>query len=375
MRDLEKKIRAERKKLIAAAETTGIVDDEAFERLQRLSRLADESRPPRIWLIPLVAFSLLTIFVVLLVARQKETEIEMDLTVEELHFRLSKAVPVVEDQFLRAFNANSLSGVVLNGVDWPAPSGVACRLNAEIVDKRVKTDAITLPVLVFSKNSDLSISRSGVAMRFGFRSAGLNNENDPRAFSIRAFLRGKAVVSTDCNPDGALRALPWTGPSSLTLRFRTTALLTTEPLTPVKFARQIPFENLRLVSDDRDQTGTAPEDTRHSSVLSGTLFLDALNAKPLPLRPFEDLAFTSSRGYIRTISLPLAAGVGNEDLHLQGHAGVQGMTFGAGINKRSRMPNLLEWLSAQTSITLLWAATAYVFGIVLALLRWLGYTR
>lgn len=130
------------------------------------------------------------------------------------------------------------------------------------------------------------------------------------------------------------------------------------------------FENLRLYTIERVQLDAAPVDRLRSSLLSGTLYLDALNANAVALRPFEDLTFGSSRGYIRTLSFPTDLKLTGDGLHLQAHATVQKMNLGSGRNERTQMPSWLEVLTAQTGIALLWASVTYVLGIIYALLQW-----
>ena len=46
------------------------------------------------------------------------------------------------------------------------------------------------------------------------------------------------------------------------------------------------------------------------------------------------------------------------------------MTSGSGDTRRSLMPTYLEWLQARHGLSLLWGTTLYVFGLVVAALRW-----
>ena len=354
---------------------TGAVDKEALDHLDRLSKLAAAAKPQRRWLIPVVAFALLSVFVGLLVKEQHETEIELDLAVTDIHFHLPRKGPLTDDQFLRSFNASALDGIVLDGSEWPAPPGRTCSVLAELKSSGVKEDFLTLPALVPPKDWELGVSRSGTQTQFEFIApvAGAGKELEEE-FAVRVTLRGQAVVVTDCNPEGKQRTSPWNGPGSITLRIGVDTVLRSESASPLQFARQIEFENLRLYADERFQSGSAPVDRRRSSVLMGTLYFDSLNAKAVSLRPFQDLSFGSSKGYIRAISPPLDEKVATENLRLQAHATVQKMQFGAGANQRSQMPSWLELIAAQTGIALLWASVLYVFGIVYAVLRWFKVT-
>ncbi len=102
---------------------------------------------------------------------------------------------------------------------------------------------------------------------------------------------------------------------------------------------------------------------RISTILSGSLYFEALAGREQRLRSGEGLRFQSSHGEIRTLEL--------RDGHvaLTFHGNVRGMTTGAGENRRSLMPTYLEWLSAQHGLSLLWGSTIYLFGLVIGLLR------
>jgi hypothetical protein len=367
MNSLEKLVQAERKKLVDATIATGAADKDAFDSLDRLSKLATEAKPERRWLIPVVAFALLTVSIGLLLNKQRETEVELDLAVTELHFRLPRKGPITEDQFLRSLNASALEGIEVDGADWPAPQGGVCSLRLELAGPGAKEDAVTLPALIPPKDWELGVSRTGSETDFEFTAPATRTEED---FEVRAALRGKAILSTDCNSEGRHRNVAWNGPGSLTIRVGAATIFRCESASPARFARQIEFEDLRLYAIERVQSGAAPVDRRRSSLLSGTLYLDSLGARAVSLRPFEDLSFGSSKGYMRAISIPSDSKPPSEDLRLQAHASVQQMNLGSGANKRSQMPSWLEVLAAQTGLFLLWASAFYAFGIIYAVLRW-----
>jgi hypothetical protein len=260
MDGLEKIVREERKKLAAAALTTGTVDKEAFDRLDRLSKLAADSRPARRWLIPAVVFLLLTIFVALQLKKQGETEIELDLAVTELRFRLPRnGSAVTVDQFLRSLRADALNGIELDGADWPAPQSGTCSLRVELERSARRVEAITLPPLAPPKDWEVGVFRAGSESDFEFTAPPNSAGAD---FLVRAVLRGKAAISTDCTPDGKNRNIAWNGPGSLTMWIGAATTLRCESALPARFARQIEFENLRLFAVERVQIGTAPVDRR-----------------------------------------------------------------------------------------------------------------
>jgi hypothetical protein len=218
--------------------------------------------------------------------------------------------------------------------------------------------------------STKKLASGDIAHRFGqdfeFAGAPMQTGED---FLVQGILRGKANLRSDCTSDGTDRQIEWNGAGLLIMRIGTATTLHCESDLPVKFARHIAFEKLRLSTIERIQIDSPPIDRLRSALLSGTLYLDALNAKAVALRPFEELTFGSSTGYIRALSFPTELMKG-DGLHLQAHAIVQKMTLGSGANERSLMPSWLEVLSARTGVTLLWASITYFLGIIYAALRW-----
>jgi hypothetical protein len=368
MGNLEEAVKAERKKLVDAALADGSVDRVALDRLDRLQRLAKEAKQQRRWLIPTLAFILLTVLIGLLIKKQAETEVELDLVVTELHFRSPRQGLVTKDQFARALHASGLDGIEVVGAAWSGSHVGTCSLDVELSSGAQKGDAITVPALLIPKDWEIGISRVAPEINFEFSGPARSGGED---FLIRAVVRGKGVLSSDCAPDGKTHTVHLNGSGSLTMRIGTATSLRCESGLPVQFAPQIEFQNLGLYANERIQGNGAPIDRRRSSVASGTVYLDALNAKAVQLRPFEDISFRSSNGYIQALNVPSHSKSSNEELHLQAHATVQKMTRGTGKNERSQMPNWLELITAQTGIALLWASIVYVFGIIYAVLRWL----
>jgi hypothetical protein len=363
---LEKLARAERKKLIDTAIATGTVEEEALDYVDRLSKVAADARPSRSWLIPAIALILFTVFLGLLVKEQHETQIELDLVATELSFRIPKPQSLADAQFLRSLSASALNGIEVDGVDWPAPNGSTCSLRADLLQPAQKEEAITLSSLAPPGNWEVAISRAGSGTDFELTAPMPTGED----FFVGAVLRGKAILLSDCTSDGTKRHVDWNGPGSLIMRIGTGTTLHGESDVPVKFVPQIEFENLRLYAIERIQVDSAPIDRLRSALSSGTVYLDALNAKAVALRPFEDLTFGSSKGYIRAISFPTDSKLTGDGLHLQAHAVVQNLNLGSGVNKRSLMPSWLEVLAARTGIALLWASVTYFLGITYAALRW-----
>ena len=105
---------------------------------------------------------------------------------------------------------------------------------------------------------------------------------------------------------------------------------------------------------------------RLSTILSGTLYLEALDGRPYPLRYGEALHFDHAEGIIRSLD------VQKEQTVLRFRGQVRGMRTGWADARRSLMPTFLEWLKARHGLYLLWGTTLYILGLIAGVLRWWG---
>lgn len=80
---------------------------------------------------------------------------------------------------------------------------------------------------------------------------------------------------------------------------------------------------------------------RVPTILSGALYLAALDGRKYALREGEDLRFKKSEGLIRALKLE------RNQLALTFHGDVQGMTTGWQKTRVALMPTVLDWLRAR----------------------------
>ncbi len=375
-KELEKIVQAERQKLLdtalaggapekAAKDTTD--EKDAYDRVDRLSKLATDMKPSRRWVPVGLAFTVLAGAVTAILIEQKQTEVEMDLSVSEVHFQMARKGPLTGDWATKSLNATGLKAVTVNGSDWPVMKDRTCFLDARLKSNAVKADAISIPAIVRSKGWEIGLSRTGAEVTVELTAPSSNTSGTDEAIS--ATLRGAVEATTDCTADGKRAGIP--ANASIEIYLSPSATIRGESLAAIAFARQIEFAGLRLYAIDRIQADGPALERRRSSVLSGKIYLDALNAKEVALRPFEDLKFASSKGYIRSLMAPASSA---DDFHLQAHATVERMTVGAGDNERSQMPNYLEVITAKNGFTLVWSSVVALFGILYGLARWLEWT-
>jgi hypothetical protein len=92
----------------------------------------------------------------------------------------------------------------------------------------------------------------------------------------------------------------------------------------------------------------------------------SLNDQERKLRSGEAIHFEHTQGEFRTLRLQ------DDHIEMKFHGRVRGMAIGSGESSRSLMPTWLEWLRARHSLSLLWGAALYLFGLVTVVLRWWG---
>jgi hypothetical protein len=101
-----------------------------------------------------------------------------------------------------------------------------------------------------------------------------------------------------------------------------------------------------------------------STIISGTIYYQSLGDRSKPLRAGEQLRFGKAEGEIRSL------GWKDGHLSIQFHGAVSGLSSGPEGNANNIMPTYLEWFQARHGAALLWAASLYLSGMVLGVLRW-----
>ena len=138
----------------------------------------------------------------------------------------------------------------------------------------------------------------------------------------------------------------------------------TRDSTEILFGEQIEISNLSLTRINESQR--AADGSRVplivSAIESGTLYLEELNGKAIPLRPGEQLRFKVLKGTIRKLSLQDGL------ITVQFRGTVEGMISGF-VDSRSLMPNWLEYILAREA----WLAV--LGGIVSALTLLFAYMQ
>lgn len=339
----------------------------ALKQLAQLMEIRSAARVPStrpLW--PTVAVFGLTLAVVsvLFFARVPETEIELDVSVSQLGFRLAQHQILTEVLKLTSLGVSGLAEIQLpragsrgsRTIRQDDGSGSAIRLSA--VDGRRKgeltLDALNLPAAtqVWLRPTELPQQ-----WRLSLRGADM---------TLRAAVDGPVAVGL---PDAPPESVDFPSPESVVMQPGPNDVdLDMEfpagskgVFPPQEVAEALSFSR---IDEHLDTERTAVR--RVSTILSGTLYFESLDGRERRLRPGEGIRFQSSQGEISTLELH----DGHIALTFHGH--VRGITTGTEESRRSLMPTYLDWLSAQHALSLLWGTMLYAFGLIIGALRWWG---
>jgi hypothetical protein len=217
--------------------------------------------------------------------------------------------------------------------------------------------AVSLAGIALAKGTRVWIQRTHVPRHYRISLQG-------DALALHADIRGAVRIVLDGNPS---KERNFASPQPVFMQGDSGLVdldLTMADASHAGFVPQLQASDLSLSSVQEFQSESRTLVRRLSTILSGTLYFEALNGLAYQLRPGEALQFERAEGLIRTLQL-------KEDhiaLKFRGH--VRGMRTGWDNVQRSLMPTYLEWLRARHGLYLLWGTTLYLFGIIASLLHW-----
>lgn len=355
-------------KAVEFALRTGDVREDQIATLERLSRLVeiDEARTPT-WRsrAPIIAVMVATLVVlsVLFFARVSSTDIELDVEATRVGFVLPTRQTLTEMLPLSKLGVGRLreaeiprsrsqASQVLRGDE----GDVAVQLAPATVPDRNGT--VTLEGVLLPPATAVSVTHAGAPRQYRVEIAAAAPDLHVAVFG-----------PTDLSASGAgRRTLDFDVPSNLVLRSGKSGVFFDVALpegTRRALARQISARNISLQDIDESSDGNRTVVRRVSAIVSGTLYLEALDGKERKLRAGELLQFDRSEGELRSVRLE------DDRIVLNFQGTVQGMTIGRGSNRISLMPTWLEWLQARHGVSLFWGSALYLCGAAIAVLKWL----
>jgi hypothetical protein len=293
---------------------------------------------------------------VLLLARVGETEVDLDLVVSELRFKLDSRQQLTEIQQLTSLAASGLASVSLPGAK--AAAGAAdTGLRLSVAPDGAAPGSISLAPIV-------APARSEVTLRIGDSPGELRLSIAGLDATVRADVSGAISVALPRRPRQTIDAVtpqavelaPGPADFDLDLAPSNTAAAVLAP--------ELTISELMLMRIDEVSQGTRTVVRRVSTIQSGSAYFDELGGRELRLRAHDALRFASARGEIRSLR------VSNGSLAVNFHGRVRGMASGPLEHPRDLMPRWLEWLGANRPLSLLWGAAIYLFGLLTAVRQW-----
>lgn len=352
-----------------STEADGAIPQGRIEALSALAKVIEArdsiQSKPRSRGAALVLLGTLAIVSVLLFVRVRQTEIELDVSLSQLSFSLTKSQALSGAMNLSAIGIAGLRDVELppssdqskgGGANLSSPAS-AFSLAASTLGPRRGTLTLTPLLLPANVRSTLGLSDVANQYHMSLRTADL---------PLRITAYGPVSVAL---PGAPIRALDFAIPKSILLRGGSEDVnldLTFPSMPQLPLSAQLEVGDLSFSRIDQFLDSNQSIVGRFSTILSGTLSLESLNGQEVRLRPGEELQFEHSQGEIRSIEF------GANQIGLKFRGAVWGMTTGTGEGHRSIMPTYLDWLRARHGLSLLWATSLYLFGLIAGALRWWG---
>jgi hypothetical protein len=342
-----------------------------LDRLDRLVAISEKLRPaqprPR-WRVPAILGTCLAVVSLLLFVRCPRTEIELNSRLTDLRFTLAEQVLLAD-----AVQFEALGVAGLREIRRPDAQPHATKTFKVAVEQPADEDdaeagsagAISLTDLLLPAGARVGVSCSDIPDQYRL-SLELPEQH---AFELKVNVKGSLELTL---PGVGVEPVTYAGPAAIRMLPGSPQVVLdlTLPAGGRETFAFLPAKDLILyrIEDYMDTRPSLPP-RRVPAILSGALYLAALDGRKYPLREGEDLRFKKSEGLIRALKLE------RNQLALTFHGDVQGMTSGWQKTRVPLMPTVLDWLRARHGLALLWGTTLFLFGVVNQVMRWWKTSR
>jgi hypothetical protein len=358
---------AERLDAIAAKarQSGGIekADLEPVESLARLCALADTAKPKKTN--PVLGGTVLLVTMgaatFLMFGHIPVTEIETETALTSVTFRIPRPTAIMGGWRVRSLGISGFDEVALPAIqDQPERTAqTSSPFRIEALDSKKSPGSVSLAPIHVAVNTLVTLEPSS---KKGYRM--LLKVEKGSTLQLQVNVLGSVRFSGLDSPDVAatlrvprgIAVTAGAAPLDLALEFPDDEDPSFLPLLPVD---RLGFINVEEFGD-----GTELETRVVSSILSGTLYYESLDGRERKLRENEEIHLSGLKGVIRSIRLK----PGNLVLRYDG--AVRGIVSGSEAHAHNLMPSWLEFLKAQRPVELLWATGMYLFGMVMAALKW-----
>jgi hypothetical protein len=310
----------------------------------------------RVWA-PLIAAALCAaVAIVLYLSRITETVVDLEVKTSEASFVSAREQDATDLMTVSTIDASGLDSIQLprarerpeSQMTAPRDGGLAIRIASG--SEGARTGAITLPPISLTTDAHVTLAASDPR---GFRLV-LTRSSVPVGVNVRGpVLLTMAGGTSELVDFGAPKPLR-IAPSARSAQFDVTRAGAPKPL----LTSPIEISGLSLVRIDETVDTRRMEVSAVSTIVSGTLRLEALDGRPQVIGTGELLRFGESHGEITSIDLA------DGGLLLRFNGRVQRLESCAGGTCENRMPTYFDSMAARRPAWLV--ALAAVFVICLA---------
>ena len=340
----------------------GNIDADALANAQRLAQLVQLQRdiaPIRKesrWAVAALFAATVAIVSFLLLAHVRESEVELDLVVTNLRFKVDSRQQLTDMLQLETLGASGLSHVALPGIEVNGSASVsAVRLSTDASGAAAGT--ISLEPMVAPAHAEITVGVGDVPGEFRLSISRLDAV-------LRADVNGTIHAAEPRSQEQTLNVVT---PQSIVLAPGSTDVnldLAPQRADATLFAPGLTITDMTVMRIDEVHEGDQTVVRAASTIRSGSVYLEELGGRELRLRANEGLRFAEAFGEIRSIA---RQGGG---LALNFHGRVRGMVCGPLEHPRNLMPRWLDWLRANQPLSLLWGSALYLFGLSTAVRQW-----
>lgn len=350
----------------AARNNEGDVAPDSLAKVQRLAQLVQLQNdlkpraPSSRWTAAAILAATVAIVSVLLLAHVRESEIELDLVVSELRFKVDSRQQLTDTLQLASLGASGLSRIALPGSDASggAPvSGVRLSADAGGAASGTAAGTISLEPIIAPAHSEMTLSIGDVP---GELRLSMSQLSDALRADVSGTIHAAAPRLTQKILDAATPQPAVLTPGSTEVGLDLAPLSAGAAL----FAPGLTITDMTMMHIDEVSEDDKTAVRAVSTVQSGSLYWEELGGRELKLRAHEGLRFAHARGEIRSIRLK------DGGLTFNFHGRVRGMTSGSLEHPRNLMPRWLDWLRANQPLSLLWGSAIYLFGLSTAVRQW-----
>ncbi|MCP4398188.1 MAG: hypothetical protein GY801_12945, partial [bacterium] len=351
-----------------ALQSRGKISDDRLKTLENLDRLVEISdklkapKPHKRWPVAAILGACLLIISLLLFVKRQSTEIELDLTLTDLRFKLSDQALFVDKMQFSALGVSGLKEIQLPRAQSQAIKSfqlsVAEEKDPEDKKPPKSLGTISLTDLLLPKGTLVELNCSELPNRYRL-SLEIPGGDPPK---LTVSVKGKLHVALP----GAGEQLEYSSPKTIRMQ-AVSQQITLDMSVPGGTQEAFSFLQAQDFRFSRIEEYMDTDETyirRVPTVLSGALYFAELNGRKYPLREGEDLRFEQSEGQIRSLKLE------KNRLSLKFFGDVEGMSSGWETTRVKLMPTWLTWLQARQGLGLLWGTSFFLFGIVTQIVRW-----